>query len=73
VRLRLRLTGAELPLALAGAMVEREGNSYTLALETYGQIEGVLSQLRVENIEVQEMEILQVDLEDVFVQMMRRT
>jgi len=73
VRLRLRLHPVELPATLAATVVEREGSSHTLALESYAQIEGVLSQLRTENIEVQELEVLQADLEDVFVQMMRRT
>ncbi len=50
----------------------RRANSRVLALESYAQIEGVLAQLRVEGIEVQELEVLQADLEDVFVQMMRR-
>jgi ABC-2 type transport system ATP-binding protein len=73
VRLRLRVAPVGLPATLAATVVERDGNSHTLALESYAQIEGVLSQLRTENIEVQEMEVLQADLEDVFVQMMRRT
>jgi ABC-2 type transport system ATP-binding protein len=72
VRLRLRLASAGVPAALAAKVVESEGNSHTLALESYAQIESALAQLRIENVEVQEMEILQADLEDVFMQMMRR-
>jgi ABC-2 type transport system ATP-binding protein len=72
VRLRLRLAPDRLPAALAASVVAQEGNSQILALESYAQVESVLAQLRAEHIEVQEMEVLQADLEDVFVQMMRR-
>jgi ABC-2 type transport system ATP-binding protein len=72
VRLRLRLVPDRLPAALEAGVVAQEGNSHILALESYAQIEGVLARLRAEHIEVQEMEVLQADLEDVFVQMMRR-
>jgi ABC-2 type transport system ATP-binding protein len=72
VRLRLRLQPDRLPAALSGSLVAQEGNSLVLAVESYAQIESVLAQLRVEGIEVQELEVLQADLEDVFVQMMRR-
>jgi ABC-2 type transport system ATP-binding protein len=57
---------------VAARVVAHEGSSWILALDTYAQIENVLSDLRTERIEVQELEVLQVDLEDVFVQMMRR-
>jgi len=43
-----------------------------LALERFAQIEDVLAALRHAKIEVQELEVLQADLEDVFVQMMHR-
>ena len=72
VRVRLRLTPDRLPDALAGYLVGQEGTSRTLAVENYGQIETVLARLRAEGIDVQEMEVMQIDLEDVFVQMMRR-
>jgi ABC-2 type transport system ATP-binding protein len=72
VRLRLRLSPDHPPASLAARVVAQEGNSWILALENYAQIEDVLSDLRSERIEVQELEVLQVDLEDVFVQMMRR-
>jgi ABC-2 type transport system ATP-binding protein len=72
VRLRLRLAPDRLPAALAASVIAQEGNSRILALESYAQIESVLAQLRAEHIEVQELEVLQADLEDVFVQMMRR-
>ena len=72
VRLRLRLTPDRLPAVFADQLVVKDGDSYVLAMESYGQIEGVLAQLRSERIEVQELEVLQADLEDVFVQIMRK-
>jgi ABC-2 type transport system ATP-binding protein len=72
VRLRLRLSPDHPPASVAARVVAHEGSSWILALDTYAQIENVLSDLRTERIEVQELEVLQVDLEDVFVQMMRR-
>jgi ABC-2 type transport system ATP-binding protein len=72
VRLRLRLSPDRLPAALAAGVVSHGDSSWILALDHYAQIENVLAGLRAERIEVQELEVLQVDLEEVFVQMMRR-
>jgi len=72
VHVQLRLAPDRVPAALGARVVGQEGASRIFALDSYGQIEGVLAQLRAEGIAVQEMEVLQADLEDVFVQMMRR-
>ena len=72
VRLRLRLAPDRLPAALATKMIGAEDDSRLLALDSYAQIESVLADLRAEGIQVQELEVLQADLEDVFVQVMRR-
>lgn len=72
VRLRLRLSPDRVPFSWATRVVAHEGSSHILGLDDYAQIEDVLSDLRKECIEVQELEVLQVDLEDVFVQMMQR-
>jgi ABC-2 type transport system ATP-binding protein len=72
VRLRLRLAPDRLPAALATKMIGAEDDSRLLALDSYAQIESVLADLRAESIQVQELEVLQADLEDVFVQVMRR-
>src|SRR4029453_13708043 len=72
VRLRLRLSPARRPSSWGARVVAVEGSSRVLALDDFAQIENVLSDLRRERIEVQELEVLQVDLEDVFVQMMQR-
>jgi ABC-2 type transport system ATP-binding protein len=72
VRLRLRLSPDRLPSLWVSRDVAHEASSRILALDDYAQIENVLSDLRNDGIEVQELEVLQVDLEDVFVQMMQR-
>jgi ABC-2 type transport system ATP-binding protein len=72
VRVRMRLQPDALPEALARLEVAREGESRVLALESVAQVENVLAGVRQAQIEVQELEVLQADLEDVFVQMMHR-
>jgi ABC-2 type transport system ATP-binding protein len=72
VRLRLRLHPDRLPVAFGNQLVTKDGDSYVLALESYAQIESALAHLRSEGVEVQELEVLQADLEDVFVQIMRK-
>jgi len=72
VRLRLRLAPDRLPAALAAKLIGADEDGRVLALDSYAQIESVLADLRAESIQVQELEVLQADLEDVFVQIMRR-
>jgi ABC-2 type transport system ATP-binding protein len=69
----LRLDGA-LPEAFEAKVAERrEDGSLKLLLADHAAIEGVLAALRESRVAVLEMEILQPDLEDVFVQIMRRS
>jgi ABC-2 type transport system ATP-binding protein len=72
VRLRLRLSPDCVPSSWAPRVVGHDVSGRVLALDDYAQIENVLSELRKERIQVQELEVLQVDLEDVFVQIMQR-
>ena len=72
VRVRVRLLPNQLPASLVGMLVSEEGESRILALERFAQVEALLSELRLGGIEVQELEVMQADLEDVFVQMMHR-
>jgi ABC-2 type transport system ATP-binding protein len=72
VRVRVRLSPNRLPASLAGMVAGEEGESRLLALERFAQVEQMLAELRVSGIEVLELEVLQADLEDVFVQMMHR-
>jgi ABC-2 type transport system ATP-binding protein len=72
-QLVLRLDGA-LPEAFKAKVAERrEDGSLKLSLADHAAIEGVLAALRESRVGVLEMEILQPDLEDVFVQIMRRS
>jgi ABC-2 type transport system ATP-binding protein len=72
VRVRVRLLPNQVPTSLAGMLVGDEGDSRILALERFAQVEALLAELRLGGIEVQELEVMQADLEDVFVQMMHR-
>ena len=72
-QLVLRL-GAALPEALGPKVVERrDDGSVRLALPDHAAVEGVLAVLRETHVAVLEMEILQPDLEDVFVLIMQRS
>jgi ABC-2 type transport system ATP-binding protein len=69
----LRLDPVALPAALESLVVERrEDGAYRLALKDYVEVEAVLAQLRMAQVRVQEMEVMQPDLEEVFVQIMNR-
>ncbi len=69
----LRLTGL-LPAPLEPLVAERrEDGAIRLALEEYGEVETVMAALRAAHIGVQEMEIMQPDLEEVFVQIMKKS
>jgi ABC-2 type transport system ATP-binding protein len=71
--LRLRLSGAPLPAALAEHARESQDAVHTLRLRSYAELEGVLAQLREAGAQIEELELLQPDLEDVFVQIMNET
>lgn len=68
---RLKLSSTELPTVLAlQLLVDGEGY-YSLKINDYAQIEPLLISLREAKIQIIEMEILQPDLEEVFVNMMK--
>ncbi len=72
-QLVLRL-GAALPEPLQQKVVERrDDGSVRLLLPDHAAVEGILAALREARVAVLEMEILQPDLEDVFVQIMNRS
>jgi ABC-2 type transport system ATP-binding protein len=60
-----------LPVALQPLVTAHEQNRYTLGLRDYAELESVLGQLRAAGIGIQEMELAQPDLEEVFVKIMR--
>ena len=69
----LRLGGA-LPAELEPLVKDRhEDGAIRLALPEYSGVERVLAALREAQVTIQEMEIMQPDLEEVFVQIMRRS
>jgi ABC-2 type transport system ATP-binding protein len=69
--LKLRLSGAALPPALAGRVRDSRDGTHTLRLRSYAEVEGLLAQVREAGAQIEELELLQPDLEDVFVQIMK--
>ncbi len=69
--LRLRLAGAALPAALTSRVRDSRDGAHTLRVRSYAEIEGVLAQVREAGAQIEELELLQPDLEDVFVQIMQ--
>jgi len=69
--LRLRLAGGALPAALADRVRDSRDAAHTLRVHSYAEVEGVLAQLREAGAQIEEMELLQPDLEDVFVRIMQ--
>lgn len=57
---------ATLPISLMPMLKSGENGVFTLALTELSQIEFALSELRKANIEVQDMQLIEADLEDVF-------
>jgi ABC-2 type transport system ATP-binding protein len=70
--LRLRLATAALPSSLTPLLRSQDEGHYTFALPEVAQIEFVLSELRNADIKVEDMELIEVDLEDVFMEIVRR-
>ena len=67
----LQLLPHELPEALMPLLVQDNEGGYRLALNDYLEVEPVLASLRTAGIKVLEMEVLQPDLEEVFVKIMK--
>jgi len=66
----LRLTPNRLPESLASLVAQRREGSYRLALRDYSEVERVIAELRANTIEIRELEVMHLDLEEVFVQIM---
>ncbi|HMJ48969.1 MAG TPA: ABC transporter ATP-binding protein [Burkholderiales bacterium] len=71
-QVKLRLSPDYLPENLQSLLLQRTDSSYTLTLADFSDLEWVMSHLREAGIVVQEMELLQPDLEEVFVQIMSK-
>ena len=64
--LRLVLGDATLPTTLLPMLKNGQNGVFTLALTELSQIEFALSELRAANVKVEDMQLLEADLEDVF-------
>ena len=69
LHLRLRLRSGEWPAALQAV---DSGDARVVKLQDFGEVESVLGTLRAAGCEIEEMELQQHDLEDVFLEIMRR-
>lgn len=72
VHLRLRTANNRIPEALQHKVSHRHEDGFVLSLAAYGEIESALAALREDAVELVEMEVLQADLEEVFVRMMHK-
>jgi ABC-2 type transport system ATP-binding protein len=70
IYLQVRFEG-EVPARLAPLAVASEAGRYTFKLAEYGEVETALAELRTAGCRIIEMEVIQPDLEEVFVQIMR--
>jgi ABC-2 type transport system ATP-binding protein len=68
--IELRLTPDRLPESLASLVAQRREGGYRLALRDYSEVERVIAELRANGIEIRELEVMHLDLEEVFVQIM---
>ena len=69
----LRLNPDRLPAPLAALVTQRHEDGYRLALKDYNEVERVITELRAARVEIQEMEVMRPDLEEIFVQIMKRS
>jgi ABC-2 type transport system ATP-binding protein len=71
-RVRMRLSGAGLPAAIAARDPVRDGDAVSIALGAYDDLEQILAEVRNAGESVLDLEVLQPDLQDVFMQVMTR-
>lgn len=69
--LRLRLQPDSLPAVLREKQVAHHNGFYELKIDSHSQIESILARLREDNVQILEMQLLQPDLEAVFVNLMK--
>jgi ABC-2 type transport system ATP-binding protein len=73
-QLEVRLARGSLPPSLHTLVSHPEelisGNKYTLRVNEYAEVEPILSRLRESGVEIEDMQLHQADLEDVFIQIM---
>ncbi|MFJ5446287.1 ATP-binding cassette domain-containing protein [Methylobacillus methanolivorans] len=66
-RLCLKLAAA-LPAILLPLVRDQQGDTYVLALTEVAQLESILAELRLAGVAVEDMQLIEADLEDVFVE-----
>ena len=66
-----RLVAARVPASWQARIVRQDAAVFHIGLETYGELEGLLSELRAEAIAIDELAIEETDLEQVFLRIMR--
>jgi ABC-2 type transport system ATP-binding protein len=73
-QLVLQLTGGTLPDQLKPLVSHphelQSGNKYTLRINDYAEVEPILARVRESGAKIEEMQLQQADLEDVFLQIM---
>jgi ABC-2 type transport system ATP-binding protein len=70
--LELRLQPDQLPETLAAHVTLRREGGYRLSLRDYTEVERVIAELRSAGVGIQELEVMQPDLEEIFVQIMSK-
>ena len=70
-KLQLKLAPARLPQSLSQLSRGQEGDTFTLALDEAAQVEFVLAELRGAGIKVEDIQLIEADLEDVFMGIVR--
>jgi ABC-2 type transport system ATP-binding protein len=71
--IEVRLAPDRLPDSLASLVAQRREDGYRLALRDYGEVERVIAELRAHGIGILELEVMHLDLEDVFIQVMNKS
>jgi ABC-2 type transport system ATP-binding protein len=71
--LELRVEPDRLPERLQPLVAQRREGGYRLALSDYSEVERVIAELRAAGIAIHELEVMLPDLEEIFVQIMRKS
>jgi ABC-2 type transport system ATP-binding protein len=70
--LELRVEPDRLPERLQPLVAQRREGGYRLALSDYSEVERVIAELRAAGIAIHELEVMLPDLEEIFVQIMKK-
>jgi ABC-2 type transport system ATP-binding protein len=70
--LKLRLDRVALPVGISLNVTSQDGDVFTVRLNEFSELEGVLANLREAGIAIREFEVQPPDLEEVFVRIMNR-